>query len=890
MSLQPGQMLGHFRLGEKIGQGGMGEVFEAEDTRLKRSVAIKILPSAMAADHERLDRFQREAQVVAALNHPNIVTIFSVEEAEGLSFIAMEKIEGQTLDRLVPREGLPLGRLFDIAVPLADAVNAAHEKGVTHRDLKPGNVMVSAEGRVKVLDFGLAKLRHEIAATEETSLPTQDVTEDGIVLGTVPYMSPEQVQGKPVEPRSDIFSLGIMLYEMCTGRRPFSGETSAHVISAILRDTPDSVTDLNREMPRHLARIIRRCLQKDPRRRYQTALDLRNELEELQREIASGEVQPVSVSMAPVRGVAPRRWWPLVVLVPALVVVVSLVVMFWPRAPVDTPSTLETSFAQLTQQPGQELRPTLSPDGKFVAYMSKASGNWDILLQRIGGRNPINLTEGSTEDDGSPKFSPDGERIAFRSERQGGGIFVMGATGESARRVTEGGFDPAWSPDGTRIVHATEGTAQNPYARNTVSQLWVTEVATGETELLYAGDAVQPDWSPGGHRIAYWGLQGDSGQRDLWTVNADGTDPVPVTDDADLDWNPVWSPDGSWLYFSSDRGGSLNLWRIPIDEMTGQALGAPEPVTTPSLWSGELSFSREGDMLAFTALDHRQRIQKVAIDPATGAVRGAPEDVTRGTALVGTASVSPDGEWLAYRSLGRQEDIFVVRADGTEVRQLTNDPHKDRSPQWSPDGSRIVFYSDRGGRYEFWTIRPDGSGLEQMTETTGRALWYPIYSPDGRRIAGHNEAGTRIFEITGALPVRESTSLPPLGADRFFSSWSWSPDGTRIAGSAVARNAFYPAGTIVYTLASGEYETVSNVGQGIDGGWGGQPVWFPDGRRMVVGHGRDLYLIESGGESGVLLAAAPEETLATVGVSRDGVTLFFERSTSEADIWLVTLE
>ncbi len=890
MSLQPGQMLAHFRLGEKIGQGGMGEVYEAEDTRLKRRVAVKILPAAMAGDSERLDRFQREAQVVAALNHPNIVTIFSVEEAEGLSFIAMERVEGQTLDRIIPKDGLPLARLFDIAIPLADAVSAAHEKGVTHRDLKPANVMVSADGRVKVLDFGLAKLRDEITATEETSLPTQNVTEDGIVLGTVPYMSPEQVQGKSVEPRSDIFSLGIMLYEMCTGRRPFKGETSAHVISSILRDSPDSVTDLNQELPRHLARIIRRCLQKDSRRRFQTALDLRNELEELKGEIESGEVQPASISMAPVTAGTRRRWWPLAVLVPALVLVIAGIVMFWPRAPVATSSTLETTFAQLTQQAGQELRPTLSPDGKFVAYMSRGSGNWDIHLQRIGGRNPINLTERSSEDDGSPKFSPDGEWIAFRSERQGGGIFVMGATGESVRRVTEGGFDPAWSPDGAKIVHATEATAQNPYSRSTVSQLWVTEVATGETKLLYAGDAVQPDWSPNGLRIAYWGLQGDSGQRDLWTIKADGTDPVRVTDDPDLDWNPVWSPDGNWLYFSSDRGGSLNLWRIPIDESSGQARGAPEPVTTPSRWSGELSFSREGDMLAFTTMDNRQNIRKVAIDPSTGVARGAPEDVTRGTAAVGTASLSPDGRWLAYRSVGRQEDVFVVRADGAEVRQLTDDAYKDRSPQWSPDGSRIVFYSDRGGRYEFWTIRPDGSGLEQMTETTGRALWYPIYSPDGTRVAGHNEAGSQVFDITGTLPVRESASLPALGTDRSFSAWSWSPDGTRLAGYAMTFDGFYPAGTIVYTLASGEYETVNEVGQGVDGTWGGQPVWFPDGRRIVVNHNRDLYLIDSRGKSRVLLSADADEILTTIGVSSDARAVFFERATSEADIWLVALE
>jgi Tol biopolymer transport system component/serine/threonine protein kinase len=890
MSLAPGKILAHYRLLEKIAQGGMGEVYAAEDTRLKRRVALKTLPPEMAADTERLDRFQREAEVVASLNHPNIVTIHSVEEAGGVRFLTMEMVEGQTLDRVVPETGLSLEKFFDIAIPLADAVSAAHERGITHRDLKPGNVMVGPEGRVKVLDFGLAKLQQEIAATEETSLLTEQVTQDGRVLGTVPYMSPEQVQGKPVDSLSDIFSLGIILYEMATGQRPFKGDSSAHVISSILRDTPNTVTDLNDRLPRHLARIIRRCLQKDPKRRFQTALDLRNELEELRGEVQAGEVQPVSVSMAPVSLNGRRTWWPLVVFVVALAAVVSVWLIARRPAGESAGVPLETTFTQLTNRAGQELQPSLSPDGKFVAFASEATGNWDIYLQRVGGRNPINLTEGAPEDDGAPVFSPDGERIAFRSERDGGGLFVMGATGESVRRVTNAGFDPAWSPDGTRLVYADEGTAQNPYGRNLVSKLWVVDVGGGEPRVLYEGDAVQPNWSPNGHRIAFWGLPDDSGQRDLWTIPADGGDPASVTRDAPLDWNPVWSPDGEWLYFSSDRGGSLNLWRIPIDEESGEVRGDPEPVTTPSRWSGQLSFSRDGRMLAFTALDNRVNVEKATLDPGTGVSTSGPQPVTSGTAAVFDADLSPDGRWLVYRSTGRQEDLFVVSSDGAEVRQLTDDPHKDRGPDWSPDGNRILFYSDRSGRYELWIIKPDGSGLEQVTKTTGRSMWYPFWSPDGTQVAAHNEVGTFTWDLSGGLPVGEGTPLPPVGEDLLFSGWEWSPDGTRIVGDPTTLDGFNRAGTIVYSFETGKYESVSDFGQSFDGGWGGLGNWMPDSRNVVIAHDHDLYRVDTAtGESSKVLSSGDASTLIPVGVSADGSTIFFARFSSESDIWLLTL-
>jgi TolB-like protein/Flp pilus assembly protein TadD len=309
MALRPGEQLGPYEIVSPLGAGGMGEVYRARDPRLKRDVALKVLPAELASKPERLERFQREAETLAALNHPHIVTIFSVEEAEGLHFLTMELVEGQTLTKVIPRGGLPLPRLFRIAIPLTEAVSAAHEKGITHRDLKPGNVMVAEEDRIKVLDFGLAKLRHEPEAMEGSQSPTAAATDAGLVMGTAPYMSPEQVQGKAVDHRSDVFSLGIMLYEMVTGDRPFQGDTPAELASSILRDTPAAVTERKTDLPKDLARLIKHCLEKEPTRRFQSVLDLRNELEELRREVDSETA--LTAAGTPVirhRAQASRRW------------------------------------------------------------------------------------------------------------------------------------------------------------------------------------------------------------------------------------------------------------------------------------------------------------------------------------------------------------------------------------------------------------------------------------------------------------------------------------------------------------------------------------------------------------------------------------------------------
>jgi len=273
-----GRTLSHFRITAKLGEGAMGEVYRAEDTKLGRDVAVKVLPAAMASDPERLERFQREARALATLDHSNIVTVHSVEEADSVHFLTMSLVEGETLDRVIPADGLTPEKFFDIAIPLTDALAAAHRKGVTHRDLKPTNVLVTDDGRVKVLDFGLAKLAQADTGPELTQMATEAMTQAGTLLGTVPYMSPEQLEGRPADPRSDVFSLGILLYEMATGSRPFAGDTTISVLTSILRDSPAPFDDQRTAAPAPLEGILGRCLEKDPEARYGQSLELRDGL------------------------------------------------------------------------------------------------------------------------------------------------------------------------------------------------------------------------------------------------------------------------------------------------------------------------------------------------------------------------------------------------------------------------------------------------------------------------------------------------------------------------------------------------------------------------------------------------------------------------------------
>lgn len=893
--MNAGHALGHYTIVRKLGQGGMGEVYVAHDARLNRQVALKVLHPDMAADAERLERFRREAQAVAALNHPNIVTIHAVEEIDGVRFITLELVDGPTLDRLITPGGVSLDRFFAIAIPLTDAVAAAHGRGIAHRDLKPANVMVTADDRVKVLDFGLAKLLEPPSSSDSavTALAGEHLTGEGKVVGTAAYMSPEQAEGKPLDHRTDVFSLGVILYEMATGERPFKGDTQLSVLSAIIRDTPRSATDLNARLPRHLGRIIRKALEKNVARRYQTALDLRNDLDELKHEIDTGEivvsgdsVSDHEVLRAPVR----RRGTRWSVLLAVATTVLAAAGIAWTRGWLSRPPAPLSVAVEALTSTGSDWAPAISPDGEWIAYTRGAADEQpEIFLQSLGDRTAIQLTH-DLGPVGLPAFSPDGSMIAFSGLGHSAGIYVMGRMGGNVRRLTERGFNPSWSPDGTRIVFGLEAITGNPYFRNRSGlQLVTVDVASGEETETGIKDAVQPAWSPNGQRIAFWGVDTQA-WRDIYTAAADGKDgakPVAVTKDDAVDFSPVWSPDGRWLYFASTRGGPMAIWRVPVDEITGATRGEPQQVTAggPSI-TGHFSISRDGRRLAYHESLVQSRIDAADFDPV--ALRAAPErrTIVKGSRELLDLDVSRDGEWIVYRTGDARQDIYIARTDGTAGRQVTDDAAKDWRPRWSPDGRRLAFYSNASGTYQVWVANRDGSGRMRLTNATSRTQ-DPVWSPDGSEIMYIEvEGGSSIVKSTVPFDRQSPRPVPRMtvnGVTGVFRAADWSGVSGKIVGWPLSTPANARiVGVNVYSPASGTFESFVT----------GTPVllprWMPDGRHVYYRRDASWRFLDTRTRAERPIDV-PADT-AWLRLSPDARRAYRLQTDYQSDIWLLKMK
>jgi Tol biopolymer transport system component len=564
----------------------------------------------------------------------------------------------------------------------------------------------------------------------------------------------------------------------------------------------------------------------------------------------------------------------------ALIAVAIAALKFWSRAETAVGRPVEAAFTQLTVRQGIEEFPSLSPDGKWVVYSGDAAGNSDIYLQSVSGQNPINLTKDAPDNDDQPMFSPDGERIAFRSNRSGGGIFVMGRTGGSVSRVTDGGYNPAWSPTGKEIVFGTENILTRPSNRGLRGALWIVNVDSGQKRQLTAAadDAVQPSWSPQGHRIAYWSARGSQRQRDIVTIAAAGGEPVLVTDDAALDWNPVWSPDGEYLYFSSERGGSMNIWRVPIDERSGRVRGSAEAITAPSRFAGHVSISADGRRVAYASIDFERNVQQIAFDPAAEKTTGDLQWVTRGSKLWAYMDASRDGQWIALSSGSPQEDIFIAHADGSGLRQITNDAAFDRLPRWSPDGKQLAFYSNRSGSWDAWRINADGSGLTALTKQSGAHS--PVWSPDGSRMAVYELADTlRVTLFDPRLPW-ENQKPERVSSPEGWRANAWSPNGRMLAGCRAFSST--GAGVLVYLLETRSFTLLTETGC--------DPQWLGDNRLIFTRAPGTLAVVDRESRRVRDVLSRPGEELVLQSATRDGRQLFVIRGSKEADIWMATIK
>jgi Tol biopolymer transport system component len=727
MSLSPGTRLGPYEIVAPLGSGGMGEVYKARDARLDRFVAIKVLPADKLADADRKRRFIQEARAASALNHPNIVTIHDVGSENGVEFLAMELVAGKTLDDLTPRDGFRIPEMLRYAVQAADALAKAHAAGIVHRDLKPGNIMVTPDGLVKVLDFGLAKLVQSSEGHDDDGGRTvSPATDAGLIVGTAAFMSPEQAEGKPVDARSDIFSFGAVLYEMATGQRAFRGDTAMSTISAILRDEPKAVTAVRSDIPAELERVIRRCLRKDPARRFQTMADLKVALEELKEESDSGTLVGVA---RPATSPARSSMRTTVLVLGAVVLAAVAFAGWFATRKADAPVAAMQRPVPLTSYPGSELQSSFSPDGSQVvfAWNGEKQDNYDLYVKVVGPGAPLRLTTDPGVDF-SPKWSPDGRTIAFARGFADGvqSVMLIPALGGSERTLAR--FKRIrpdvlvdWSPDGKWLVVAGK-IGDGPIRLHAIS------IESGEDRPLTSpppsAEDIEPAFAPDGRSIAFARWTGMN-LAEIWVLKVSSTlepqgEPRKLSIEGTFAKEPVWTADGREILYSSGLDIRANIYRVPAD-------GSGSSHLIEALGDGV-----EGPSLSYSS--HR----------------------------------------LAYSRQLRNSNIWRLdlQAKTQAPQTIISSTFREASPQYSPDGKRIVFYSNRSGLNQIWVCDADGTRAAQLTSMTGNITGTPRWSPDGKQISFDSNSGgdwqIYVMDADGGKPKR----LTDDKQNNFVASWS----------------------------------------------------------------------------------------------------------------------
>jgi serine/threonine protein kinase/Tol biopolymer transport system component len=725
-SLAPGARLGHFEIIRTLGRGGMGEVYRARDLQLRREVALKILPPLVAADPGRLARFEREARAASALNHPNIVSVFEAACSDGHSWIASELVAGETLAEVIARGPIPARKLIEIASQCAAGLAAAHAIGIIHRDLKPANLMLARDGRLKILDFGLAK-RSDLARQEPQHLAhTLSMTQSGIAMGTPGYMSPEQIRGESVDARSDLFSFGVILYEMACGRRAFEGDSSIAVMNATLSNEP---AELPASVPPLLSRIVRRCLEKDPARRFQSAADLEFALE------TSGDwTTPPAV--AAFRG---HRYKSSIVLASAALLAAGA---FWLGSIHPAPSTENYTLRQITFDRGLTADPAISPDGRFVAFASDRAGggNLDIWTKQIDGGDPVPLTH-DPANEYDPAFSPDGARIAFTSERDGGGIYTLPAFGGESSLLVPQGSHPRFSPDGRYLLYVTGMPSQRVGSESAGNRIFALPLTGGSAVELAKGCTV-----------------------------------VAST--------PVWSPDGARVIFPAMCEGRWDLYASDPAGKKLQSTGWREYLARFHLGEG---WNSGGDLAGW--LDHPVRLLGHLRDGAAdylvalsalpdGAPGGGnPQRITFGTGAEMQASVATNGR-IAVGGLTYESHVWGLPIDDSgrptgSVRQLTTDLPNETLPMISDNGEHLVYLSTKSVPSQLYGKDLAGGRLRRLSQDTVPVKMAAAISPDGSEVLytgiSHDHASA-IYAVpfAGGVPQK----LPLLNAGGSASDWA----------------------------------------------------------------------------------------------------------------------
>jgi serine/threonine protein kinase len=870
-----GRSLLHYEILEKIGEGGMGAVYRALDTHLDRPVALKLLPPEKVADPERKSRFVQEAKAASALRHPNIVVIHDIASDGGLDFIVMELVEGQSLDQLIGRRGLKLGEALGYAVQIADGLAKAHGAGIVHRDLKPTNVMVTPEGLVKILDFGLAKLTESGPASSAGPTMTfgaegRPRTEEGYIVGTAAYMSPEQAEGQKVDARSDIFSFGSVLYEMLTGRKAFGRDSQMKTLAAVINEDPKPASSVSDVVPAELERVVARCLRKDPARRWQAMSDLKVALQELKEDSESGRL----IVTPPLRKGKGRLAWVAAgaIGVAALALVVKFVVLR-PKGPVEyeiIPLTLDSGFSGF---------PALAPRGDLMAYASDRgeSGDYDIWVQQTSGGRPLRLTD-HPADDWFPTFSPDGSKVAFRSERDGGGIYVTDAlaVGGEPRRIANKGTAPKFSPDGQWIAYVVfPGSLESRLIK-----AFLISPRGGEPRPVLQGFRVEylPHgaslvWSPDSRSLMFCGRpENDLQARDWWVVPIDGGEPVRTRAIENLGLNAyVQFPCGwsgtSVYYVAGTTIEGINLFRTAIDPKTRQIKGPSEAVTTGPGMKVFPTIMPDGRIF-FTDMTAAMNTWSVTARTDEGVVSAAARKLTRDRMQNFDPTVSRDGTKAAFSAFGglKMSQIEVRVMDlrtGEETRVPVQGVNLFRQTRLSPDGALLAYQDIIEGRPRTFILAPGGAAAREVCQG---CLVFSFFPANDAVLASFQPGRLERMDLrTGERKVILSVPQEDIGGACLSRDGRWivwlagEPDG-RAAVRIAPVDGPVDGTRDAVTVAAADYYL-------------GSPAWSPGGRRVY-------YLSEKNGRCSIMALELDPRTMRPLGDEREVLT------TTSSRLWL----
>ncbi len=756
-----GRGIGPYKVISLLGRGGMGEVYRAGDSRLGREVAIKLLPVAFSTDKDRLRRFEQEARAAGMLNHPNVLTIYDIGAHEGAPYIVSELLTGETLRERLRAGAPPIRCAVDYAVQIARGLQAAHEKGITHRDLKPENLFITKDGRVKILDFGLAKLKHPHAGAPpeiDTKASAQALgTEPGLMMGTVGYMSPEQVRAEEVDHRADIFAFGAILYEMLSGRRAFQGNTAVETLNAILKEEPPEV--LGGDVPAALQRVMRHCLEKDPAERFQSIGDVAFYLDVL---TGDSDVSLKSQRKTTARPESHGRLgqmsrmgqvgW---IVAAALLVVAGALFIFYIRSGNQSGSLpAQATITQLTSYTGTETSGAISPDGRHFAFVSEKGGAPDIWTRQVSGGDPLRITSDEAVESGLV-YAPDGETIYYVSQDAIWRVYALGGT---PRKVVPEARSPSFSADGTQLAYVkgrlgnrvtieianADGSSPRVLyegfgireARLSPDKRWIAysegglfvprplkliDVRSGETRTIpdsTKGSIWSMAWLPDSRRLVVSRTY-NSFQRadtfDLELVSIEGDKPRRLTFNLNVRYSfPSLSADGKRMLAQMYQQ-QREVWTIPLGP-DPKANGAAARKLLDSNWDPLWTFvSRDGGTILFNS--RATGNSNLWTMPADG--NAPPRQITTfPISAVTHSSFSPDGARIAYASnqTGNYE-IWIMNVDGSNPVQITHDPSEEFWPIWSPDGSWLAFGSLRGGRPQFWKVPAGGGQAVRVLDT-----------------------------------------------------------------------------------------------------------------------------------------------------------------------------